>query len=171
MIPFISLAHSLIFKVVLEEVEARNPRLSPCVRVQIARALLDAAERHSVPPLLLCALVSKESGFNPNAFSPSGAIGLGQLKPGTARLLGVDDPWDIRKNLLATAEYLRWMLDEFEGRKEWVSLALAAYHLGLRGARREGALERPEVRKYVRAVLSNWGRLRRKAGLSPPQGK
>ena len=75
--PLFLLAPALLFKVVLKEVGAKNPRLPPCVRVQVAKALLDAAEHHSVPPLLLCALVARESSFNPNAFSPSGAIGLG----------------------------------------------------------------------------------------------
>ncbi len=160
---------NVVLSLVQKRISEVNPRLHPCVRAQIAKALLDAAEEHSVEPLLLCALVEKESSFNPNAYSPSGAVGLGQIKPETAKILGIDNPWDIRQNLLATADYLRWMLDEFEGRKNWVELALAAYHLGPKAVGEEV----PQcVKGYVDEILSLWKVLLREAGVTlPPEGE
>jgi soluble lytic murein transglycosylase-like protein len=74
---------------------------------------------------LVQALVWVESGFCPTAVSPQGAVGLGQLTPGTAVLLGVN-PWDPAQNLWATAKYLRAQYDTFG---DW-EFALAAYNAG-----------------------------------------
>jgi len=74
---------------------------------------------------LVQAVVYVESSFCPTAVSPKGAVGLGQLMPGTAALLGVN-PWDPAQNLWATAKYLREQYDTFG---TW-ELTLAAYNAG-----------------------------------------
>lgn len=94
-----------------------------------ARQWAGSIERHAasagVDPKLLTALVWTESSFSPTAVSSAGAIGLTQLMPPTAELLGVD-PYDPEQNLAGGARYLREMLDRF-GRTD---LALAAYNAG-----------------------------------------
>lgn len=85
----------------------------------------DAARRHGVPENLFLRLVRQESGWNTGAVSPKGAIGLAQLMPGTAALLGVN-PHDPAANLDGGARYLRRQFDRFGS---W-PLALAAYNAG-----------------------------------------
>lgn len=71
--------------------------------------------------------IGAESGFNPNAVSSAGAVGLGQLMPGTARSLGVKNSRDPYQNLTGSMKYMRQLLDQFHGNYK---LALAAYNAG-----------------------------------------
>jgi type IV secretory pathway VirB2 component (pilin) len=91
-----------------------------------AAILQDAAARQSISPALLEALIWQESRWHPDAVSPAGAVGLGQLMPATARHLGVD-PRDPRASIHGAARYLREQIDHFGGNLE---LALAAYNAG-----------------------------------------
>lgn len=116
-----------------------------------------AAGRAGVDPKLLTALVWAESGFQPDAVSHAGAIGLTQLMPGTARGLGVD-PHDPIQNLDGGARYLRAQLDRF-GR---VDLALAAYNAGPGRVAQAGGIPRiTETQNYVSRVQSYVDRLSR----------
>ena len=86
-----------------------------------------ASREHGVNPNLVWAVIYRESSFAPCAVSKSGALGLMQLKPGTAADMGVRDPFDPRQNIDGGARYLRKMLDRYDGD---VRLALSAYHAG-----------------------------------------
>jgi len=88
--------------------------------------IVEAAITHGVPPELIKAVMLAESGMNPEARSRSGAMGLMQLIPSTAKAMGVTDPWDPAQNIQGGARYLRMMLDRF-GDKE---RAIAAYNAG-----------------------------------------
>lgn len=113
-----------------------------------AGPIADAANRYGVDVDLLTALVWTESAFRPDAISPAGAIGLGQLMPGTAGDLGVD-PYDPIQNLDGAARYLRQQLDRF-GSDE---LALAAYNAGPGRVIRSGGVPNiAETQAYVRVV-------------------
>lgn len=93
--------------------------------------------------------IAVESGFNPSARSHVGAIGLGQLMPGTALALGVD-PLDPEENLRGAARYLLAQLESF-GSPE---LALAAYNAGPEAVRRYGGIPPfAETEGHVAAVL------------------
>jgi len=86
----------------------------------------NAAQRVGVDEQLVKAVVEAESNFNPRAVSSAGAKGLMQLMDGTARALGVKDPFDPAANLEGGARYLRAMLDRFQS----LPMALAAYNAG-----------------------------------------
>lgn len=110
-----------------------------------------AAQRHQIPEDLFLRLVQQESGWNPNAKSHKGALGLAQLLPGTAQDLGVD-PYDVTENLEGGARYLKTQYDKFG---DW-RLALAAYNAG------PGAVERfngippyDETQNYVRIIFGS----------------
>lgn len=91
-----------------------------------------------------------ESAYDPRAVSHAGAIGLGQLMPGTARALGVD-PHDWRQNLDGSARYLALMLSEFGD----VRLALAAYNAGPDAVRDHGGIPPfQETHSHVQRVLA-----------------
>lgn len=128
----------------------------PAAGAPWAQPIVDAATAAGVDPALLASLVQHESGFDPQARSHAGAIGLGQLMPATAAGLGVD-PHDPAQNLAGSARYLREQLDRF-GTAE---LALAAYNAGpSRVAQAGGVPAITETRTYVTKVLSTWEQLR-----------
>jgi soluble lytic murein transglycosylase-like protein len=115
--------------------------------LQVAR---DAAVRYGVPEDLFLRLVQQESGWNAGAVSTAGAIGLAQLMPGTAAVLGVD-PWDPTQNLNGGARYLRTQYDTF-GRWDW---ALAAYNAGPGAVQEYGGIPPyAETQNYVAVI---WG--------------
>lgn len=108
-----------------------------------------AARRHGIPEDLFLRLVQQESGWNPRAVSRKGAIGLAQLMPGTARLLGVD-PEDPQQNLDGGARYLS---EQFRAFGDW-RLALAAYNAGPGAVEKHGGIPPyRETRNYVRVIL------------------
>jgi hypothetical protein len=90
----------------------------------VARA---AARRYGVDEELFVRLITAESGWNPGAVSPAGAIGLGQLMPGTAADLGVKNPYDPQENLEGAAKYLGQLLKMFRGDPQ---MTVAAYVAG-----------------------------------------
>lgn len=110
---------------------------------------------YGVDQVLVKLVIEKESEFNPRAVSRSGAIGLMQLMPATAKHLGVKDlynPWD---NIRGGVKYLRSLLDMFGGNLE---LALAAYHAGPTVVKRLNRVPAiPETVEYVDYITSRFG--------------
>jgi soluble lytic murein transglycosylase-like protein len=115
-----------------------------------------AALAEGLDPKLFTAVVWLESNFVPDAVSHAGAIGLAQLMPATADLLGVD-PYDPEQNLAGGARFLSDMIEKF-GR---VDLGLAAYNAGPARIAREhdGGPGVPVVPGYVEAVFNRYRQL------------
>lgn len=113
--------------------------------------ITDAAGRHQLDPLLIKAVIRAESDFDPAACSRSGARGLMQLMPGTARDMRVHNVHDPRQNIDGGARYLRVLLDTFA---QDLPLSLAAYNAGPeRVLDAKGIPPIAETRQYVRRVL------------------
>ena len=134
----------------------------------VSGLLSEAARAHDLDAALLQALVATESGFNPRAVSPRGAIGLMQIMPATAERYGLSGDRrtplarklaDPALNVRTGARYLRDLINMFPNR---LDLALAAYNAG------EGAVQRagnriPQIREtqnYVKAVMQLYASLR-----------
>jgi len=127
-----------------------SPAYAGSYRGQYYQMARSAARRHGIPEDLFLRLVQQESNWNPRAVSHKGAIGLAQLMPGTAAMLGVD-PEDPLQNLDGGARYLRAQYERF---RDW-RLALAAYNAGPEAVERhDGIPPFAETRNYVLRV---WG--------------
>lgn len=125
--------------------------------------ILNAAHKYRVDPLLIKSVIKVESSFNQFAVSHSGAQGLMQLMPGTARDLQVKDPFDASQNISAGTRYLRKQLDVFNGDLE---LSLAAYNAGSGLVSRLGRVPRiPETINYISKVMKQYHAYRQEANL------
>lgn len=123
-------------------------------RAALAVAIFELSPSFGLDPALVIEVVRAESGFNPRARSPKGALGLMQLIPGTAKRFGVRDPFEPTQNLKGGMAYLSWLLQHFDGD---LTLTLAGYNAG------EGAVERHggvppyrETQDYVKRILSRY---------------
>jgi hypothetical protein len=130
---------------------ARSSGLPGFVPAAYRTLLLHSASRWNVSPGLLAAQLEAESGFNPRAVSPAGALGIAQFIPSTARSYGLRDPFDPVASIDAQAHLMSDLLRQFHS----VPLALAAYNAG------PGAVAAchcvppyPETRAYVARILA-----------------
>ncbi|MBN2124257.1 MAG: lytic transglycosylase domain-containing protein [Deltaproteobacteria bacterium] len=111
--------------------------------------ILAASKRYDVDPDLVKALIKAESGYDPKAISPRGAVGLMQLMPSLAASLGVKDAFDPAHNVHGGVKHLSDLLEHFDGS---VCLALAAYHAGVNRVKGRPQLPR-STERYVERVL------------------
>jgi soluble lytic murein transglycosylase-like protein len=117
---------------------------------EIDQSIVMAAARHNVDPNLVRAVVKVESNFNSNAVSRTGAMGLMQLMPKTARELKVKNPFDPQQNVDAGVRHLKYLLENYNGD---VNLTLAAYNAGEGAVRRSaGVPHYAETQDYVRKI-------------------
>ena len=157
-----------------EAQETRRRDVPQPARAEVLVAIADAAARHADHPALarlgmdarawghlFRAMVEAESAYRPDAVSPKGAYGLGQLMPATARGLGVDRE-DPVQNLDGAARYLVAQMDRFGS----AELALAAYNAGPHRVEQYGGIPPyRETRAYVKRIAAIYERL---AGETPP---
>jgi len=123
----------------------------PTYNEDICTAIETFARHHALPPGFFARLIWQESRFNPNAVSPKGAQGIAQFMPGTARLRGLDEPFNPAEALARSAEYLRVMEREFGN----LGLAAAGYNAGEGRVRRlldRGSAMPFETRHFVRII-------------------
>lgn len=123
--------------------------------------LTAAALRWGIPPALLAAQLNQESGFNPSAVSPDGALGIAQFMPGTAKSLGID-PLDPSEAIDGMAKLMSTYHDRYGS---WEK-ALYAYHGG------PGVVDSPgpNSRQYAQKILGKVGGLLSESAGTLPVG-
>ncbi len=116
-----------------------------------------AAADNNIDPNLVKAVIMQESGGNPNAISSKGAKGLMQIMDGTAKMLGVTDPFDIKQNIEGGVKYLAGLIKKFEGD---IQKALAAYNAGPGAVQKYGGIPPyDETTDFVNSVMSHFNGL------------
>jgi soluble lytic murein transglycosylase-like protein len=121
--------------------------------------IVNSSARYGVDPVLIYAIMHRESAFKKRAMSHKGARGLMQLMPATAARFGVRDIYDPQQNIDAGTRYMRWLLDRFDGD---VRLALAGYNAGEGAVDKYGRRVPPyrETQEYVRRISERYGLMR-----------
>src|ERR1700722_11939206 len=136
-----------------------NAQQSPATSVidqRLEHIVRDAAARHNVDPALVKAVITTESGWNPQAVSRKGAVGLMQLIPGTAQRFGVNNSFDPEQSVEGGPTYFESLLDRYNGD---LSKTLAAYNAGEHAVDQQGGV--PAYRRtqqYVRKVTEAYFR-------------
>lgn len=121
---------------------------------QLLNMVSQISKKHGVDEKLVKAVIQQESGFNTNATSHCGAMGLMQLMPGTAKTLGVTDPYNPVQNVDGGVRHLKWLLHKYNGN---MILALAAYNAGSGAVDKyDGVPPYPETQNYVKKILANY---------------
>lgn len=121
--------------------------------------IADAGSRNGVDPVLLYAIMHRESAFKQRAISHKGARGLMQLMPATAARFGVSNIFDPRQNIEGGARYMKFLLNFFDGS---VDLALAGYNAGEGAVLKYGRRVPPynETQEYVRRITQRYALMR-----------
>lgn len=111
-----------------------------------------ASEQTGVDAKLIKAVAQAESGFDTDAVSSCGAMGIMQLMPATCNAYGVSDPFDASQNILGGAKVLSWMLDRYNGD---LTLTLAAYNSGYGNVDKYGGVPPfSQTESYINKVKS-----------------
>ena len=127
-------------------------------RSEINELIEKYADKNGLDSDFVKAVIKQESGFNPNATSKCGAMGLMQLMPSTAQGLGVTNAYDAEQNIEGGTKYLKGLMDRFDNNK---SLALAAYNAGPNAVKKYGGIPPyMETQNYVKSVLSNYDKMK-----------
>ncbi len=140
-----------------EAVRYFNRRIAVDQARSIAGHIIDYSTRYGLDPRLVMAVIAVESRFNQNAVSPAGAMGLGQLMPGTASDLGVGDAFDIRQNLEGStrllSRHIQNMSSKGEVSPQAIKLALACYNAGAGAVKKyKGIPPYRETQNYVKII-------------------
>jgi soluble lytic murein transglycosylase-like protein len=144
----------------LKETNKDNKENSKDISGSIINAIEDAAAKYGVEKDFIKAVVKQESSFNPQAVSRTGAMGLMQLMPSTAKSMGVENPFNVLENIDGGTRYLKRLMDAFNGNKE---LALSAYNGGIGRMNNLGVDTVEEISKmpgetknYVNRVMGSY---------------
>ena len=138
----------------LTEATAIQANTQTSIKSQILNVVSQISKKYDTFEKIVQAVIKQESGFNPKAKSKSGAIGLMQLMPATAKNLGVKDPYNTVQNVEGGVKYLKSMLNKYNGN---VILALAAYNAGPGAVDKySGVPPYKETQNYVKNILSNY---------------
>lgn len=154
----IAFAEGDLYSLIYREVSAYNGNYQEAD--WISQAILYASDAYGVDPILVTAMMEQESHFRINAVSNAGAVGLMQLMPSTAAMIGVN-PYNPLDNVIGGVIYLSNQLNRFADRGEYATTdAVAAYNAGPQAVLDYGGVPPyRESQNYVRSIYSIYNRL------------
>ena len=150
------LAQNPDYNSILTYIKTKYHKVSDEDAGQIAKYVVQFGKEHDVDPKLAAALMARESGFNKEAVSSTGAKGLGQIKNFNFKTLQIEDPFDIKQNVYGTTKYMKYLLGSWQTRSEKVSLALASYFRGINAVKRQNGDMDPKTQGYVQDILKHY---------------
>lgn len=128
--------------------------------VKYDEIITKASRQFQVDPYLIKAIIKAESSFEPDAISQSGAQGLMQLMPATAKDMRVENPFDPEDNIIGGTKYLSLLLKRFNNNTQ---LAVAAYNVGASTVERcNGIPPIPQTRTFLKRVMAYYQQFREK---------
>lgn len=146
------------FKAILDEKLSQNTVNSDPSKNNIENLIDKYAQKNNLDPDFIKAVVKQESGFNPDAKSKCGAMGLMQLMPSTAKGLGVANAFDPEQNIEGGVKYLKSMMNRFNNDPK---LALAAYNAGPGAVQKYGGVPPyRETQNYVNNILASYEKIK-----------
>ncbi len=132
---------------------------------EVDEIIQTASKTYDLPEAFIRAVITVESSYKVRALSHKGAMGLMQLMPGTARDLGVDDPYNPYQNVMGGSKFLRILADRFDGDMIKVT---SAYHAGGGVTSRKDGTPWVGTDGYVRKVLKNYYRIKNELAVNTP---
>jgi hypothetical protein len=135
-----------------------NRNLSDSENYNIAKWIIEDCKKYNVDWKVAASLFAAESAYRPNAVSPVGARGLGQLMPGTARDLGVTNSFDVRQNIDGSIRYIARNLGRWYGFSDQLNRTLASYNAGFGAVTRFNGI--PPYRETINYVSKINGYIR-----------
>ena len=139
-------------------IRSQNKKLNDYQIQYIYNNVIEKSQKYNVDPTLVFAVMDQESDYNHNEISNTGAIGIMQLMPLTAKELGVN-PRRVEENIDGGIRYLRQQLDKYNGKYK-VHYALASYNAGAGSVKKYGGIPPyTETQNYVRKILENYNKL------------
>jgi len=139
----------------------KTSRLKSQISIITYDEIIDkASKRFNVDPCLIKAIIKAESSFEPDAISESGAQGLMQLMPSTAKDMKVNNPFDPEENIFGGTKYFSLLLEKFKQDKQ---MAIAAYNVGAnRVVNYDSVPPIPQTRRFVEKVMEYYIELKKK---------
>ena len=156
---------SFLKKAIRSFLAKRREKNSPAVYADYSSYVQKSAQKYSIEPELIHAVIRTESNGNHRAVSKKGAMGLMQLMPSTASDMNVGNPFNPEENIEGGTRYLRSLIEKFNGN---LTLAIAAYNSGPKTVERYGNVPPiSETKQYVNRVLALYNGKRQIATAGP----
>lgn len=136
-------------RLILKTINNYNPHLSEDQKKAITQTIINESKANNFDPFLITGVIAAESSFVPSAVSPCAARGLMQLTAGVAKMMSIENPFDIQENIYAGTRYLQNLRQIFKD----TELTLAAYNAGPTRVARLGRIPRiSETVNYIHKV-------------------
>lgn len=146
-------------KKLIAYIKKNNPKLPENETREIAYWIDEYASKEDVDPMLVAALIGRESSFNKTAVSKTGAKGLGQIKDFNFKSLDIHDPYNIKQNVRGTVKYLKHLFGLWKDSKDSTRMALASYYQGPNETKRKKNDFPDHVSNYVDDIMKKYRKL------------
>ncbi|MEK9726620.1 MAG: transglycosylase SLT domain-containing protein [Candidatus Margulisiibacteriota bacterium] len=146
----------------LSFIKTSNPNLDSSEAKDIAYWIDEYAAKEDLDPMLVAALIGRESSFQKKAVSKTGAKGLGQIKDFNFDSLNISDPFDIKQNIRGTVKYLKELKTMWKDTSDSNRLVLASYYQGPNKTKKTQNTLPSHVNNYVDDILKKYNNLRKK---------